>query len=105
MMTANQQQVLQVWPFVAEQPLTLLDWLPWNHTFGGNHDMNLVIRHAGTLYIDAGRPMPALIGETVRNLADVKLTIYLNVPAGYAALLPFLENNDKLARNFSRSCA
>ncbi len=100
MMTANQQQVLQVWPFVAEQPLTLLDWLPWNHTFGGNHDMNLVIRHAGTLYIDAGRPLPALIGETVRNLADVKPTIYLNVPAGYAALLPFLENNDKLAHNF-----
>jgi feruloyl-CoA synthase len=100
MMAANQQQLLQVWPFVAEQPLTLLDWLPWNHTFGGNHDINLVIRHAGTLYIDAGRPMPALIGETVRNLADVKPTIYLNVPAGYAALLPFLEKDDHLARNF-----
>ncbi len=100
MMTANQQQVLQAWPFVTEQPLTLLDWLPWNHTFGGNHDLNLIIRHAGTLYIDAGRPMPALIGETVKNLADVKPTIYLNVPAGYAALLPFLEKDDKLARNF-----
>ena len=100
MMTANQQQVLQAWPFVTEQPLTLLDWLPWNHTFGGNHDLNLVIRHAGALYIDAGRPMPALIGETVKNLADVKPTIYLNVPAGYATLLPFLEKDDKLARNF-----
>jgi feruloyl-CoA synthase len=100
MMTANQQQVLQAWPFVAEQPLTLLDWLPWNHTFGGNHDLNLVIRHAGTLYIDAGRPMPALIGETVKNLAEVKPTIYLNVPAGYAALLPFLEKDNQLARNF-----
>ena len=100
MLTVNQQQLLQVWPFVTEQPLTLLDWLPWNHTFGGNHDINLVIRHAGTLYIDAGRPLPALIGETVRNLADVKPTIYLNVPAGYAALLPFLENDDLLARNF-----
>jgi len=100
MITANQQQVLQVWPFVTEQPLTLLDWLPWNHTFGGNHDVNLVVRHAGTLYIDAGRPLPALIGETVKNLADVKPTIYLNVPAGYAALLPFLEKDEKLARNF-----
>jgi len=100
MMTANQQQVLQVWPFLTEQPAVLLDWLPWNHTFGGNHDINLVMRHAGTLHIDAGRPMPALIGETVRNLADVKPSIYLNVPAGYAALLPFLERDDKLARNF-----
>jgi len=100
MLTANQQQLLQVWPFVAEQPLTLLDWLPWNHTFGGNHDINLVLRHAGTLYIDAGRPLPSLIGETVRNLADVKPTIYLNVPAGYAALLPFLEKDDAVARNF-----
>ena len=100
MLTVNQQQLLQVWPFVTEQPLTLLDWLPWNHTFGGNHDLNLVMRHAGTLYIDAGRPLPALIGETVKNLADVKPTIYLNVPAGYAALLPFLEKDDSLARSF-----
>jgi len=100
MMTANQQQVLQVWPFVGDAPLVLLDWLPWNHTFGGNHDLNLVMRHAGTLYIDAGRPLPALIGETAKNLADVKPTIYLNVPAGYAALLPFLEKDEALARNF-----
>jgi feruloyl-CoA synthase len=100
MLTANQQQLAQVWPFVTEQPLVLVDWLPWNHTFGGNHNFNMALRHAGTFYIDAGKPLPALVGETVRNLADISPTIYFNVPAGYAALLPYLETNDALAKKF-----
>src|SRR5207244_12086934 len=62
MLTANQQQLAQIWPFLDEQPLVLLDWLPWNHTFGANHNFNLVLRHAGTLHIDGGRPVPGLVG-------------------------------------------
>jgi feruloyl-CoA synthase len=100
MLTANQQQALQVWPFVTEQPLVLLDWLPWNHTFGGNHNFNLTMRHAGTLYIDAGKPVPGLIEHTIRNLREISPTIYFNVPAGYAGLLPFLERDADLARAF-----
>ena len=100
MLAANQQQLAQIWPFVAEAPLVLLDWLPWNHTFGANHNFNLVLRHAGTLFIDGGRPLPGLIDETVRNLAEISPTIYFNVPAGYAALLPFLERDEVLARTF-----
>src|SRR5215831_9527644 len=100
MLTANQQQLAQIWPFLDEAPPVLLDWLPWNHTFGANHNFNLVLRHAGTLYIDGGRPVPGLIEETVRNLREVSPTIYFNVPAGYAALLPFLERDEALARSF-----
>jgi feruloyl-CoA synthase len=100
MLTANQQQALAVWPFLTEQPLTLVDWLPWNHTFGGNHNFNMVLRHAGTLVIDGGRPLPTMVGETVRNLTEISPTIYFNVPAGYAALLPFLERDDDFARSF-----
>ena len=100
MLAANQQQLAQIWPFVEEAPLVLLDWLPWNHTFGANHNFNLVLRHAGTLFIDGGRPLPGLIDETVRNLAEISPTIYFNVPAGYAALLPFLERDEVLARTF-----
>src|SRR5204862_2237442 len=100
MLTANQQQLIQVWPFVAEQPLTLVDWLPWNHTFGGNHNFHLVLRHAGTMVIDGGRPLPTMIGETVRNLIEISPTIYFNVPAGYAALLPHLERDESFARSF-----
>jgi feruloyl-CoA synthase len=102
MLTANQQQMAQVWPFLAEQPLTLVDWLPWNHTFGSNHNFNMVLRHAGTLHIDGGRPLPGMIGETVRNLTDVSPTVYFNVPAGYAALLPHLERDETFARAFFR---
>ena len=100
MLTANQQQLAQIWPFVAEQPLTLVDWLPWNHTFGGNHNFHLVLRHAGTMAIDGGRPLPAMVGETVRNLSEISPTAYFNVPAGYAALLPHLERDESFARSF-----
>ncbi|MGZ9112291.1 MAG: feruloyl-CoA synthase [Rhodoplanes sp.] len=100
MLTANQQAIVQVWPFLQDQPLVLVDWLPWNHTFGGNHNFNMVLRNAGTMYIDAGKPMPALVGETVRNLSEVSPTVYFNVPAGYAALLPYLEKDEALAQSF-----
>jgi feruloyl-CoA synthase len=100
MLAANQQALAAIWPFVADDDLTLVDWLPWNHTFGGNHNFNLVLRHAGTLHIDAGKPMPGLIEASVRNLAEVSPTIYFNVPAGFAALLPFLETDAALARSF-----
>jgi feruloyl-CoA synthase len=100
MLAANQQQLTQIWPFLDEAPLVLLDWLPWNHTFGANHNFNLVLRHAGALFIDGGRPLPGLIEATARNLAEVSPTIYFNVPAGYAALLPFLERDEALARAF-----
>jgi feruloyl-CoA synthase len=100
MLAANQQQLKQIWPFLDEQPLVLLDWLPWNHTFGGNHNFNLVLRNAGTMYIDAGKPVPGLVEHTVRNLSEISPTIYFNVPAGFGALLPFLEKDAALARSF-----
>ena len=100
MLAANQQQLAQIWPFLKDEPPVLVDWLPWNHTFGGNHNFNLVVRNAGTLHVDGGKPVPALIGETVRNLAEVSPTLYFNVPAGYAALLPHLESDAALARAF-----
>jgi len=100
MMCANQQMIRQTWPFLTREPPVLLDWLPWSHTFGGNHNVNQVIANAGTLWIDDGRPAPGMIERTVRNLADVSPTVYYNVPAGYAALLPFLERDRDLAAAF-----
>ncbi|MGY1704630.1 AMP-binding protein [Geodermatophilus sp. SYSU D00697] len=100
MLSANQQQMRQVWPFLAEEPPVLLDWLPWSHTFGGSHDLNMVLTNGGTLWIDDGRPAPALVGRTVRNLADARPTVYFNVPAGYAALLPHLERDRVAAAAF-----
>ena len=103
MLVANQQSLAQIWPFMAETPPVLVDWLPWNHTFGGNHNFNLILKRGGTLYIDAGRPAPPLMPITVRNLTEVAPTVYFNVPAGYGALLPFLERDEQLrARFFER---
>jgi feruloyl-CoA synthase len=100
MLCANQQSLAQIWPFTQETPPVLLDWLPWSHTFGGNHNFNLVLKQGGTMYIDAGRPAPGLIEQTVANLREVSPTISFNVPAGYGALLPFLESDQDLAERF-----
>ena len=102
MLAANQRQLAQIWPFVVEEPPVLVDWLPWNHTFGANHNFHLVLQHAGTLHIDGGRPLPTMIGETVRNLTEISPTMYFNVPAGYAGLLPHLESDEAFARSFFR---
>jgi feruloyl-CoA synthase len=102
MLCANQQMGAQIWPFVRQTPPVLVDWLPWNHTFGGNHNFNLVLRNGGTLHIDGGKPAPQLIEQTARNLAEIAPTIYFNVPAGYNMLLPYLERDEALCRNFFR---
>ncbi len=100
MLCANQQMVAQTWPFLIDSPPVLVDWLPWNHTFGGNHNFNLILRFGGSMYIDEGRPAPALIEKTVRNVTEISPTMYFNVPAGYGALLPFLEKDGELASKF-----
>jgi feruloyl-CoA synthase len=100
MLCANQRMLSQVWPFLAAEPPVLLDWLPWSHTFGGNHNLNLVLANGGSLWIDDGRPAPGLLDRTLRNLRDVRPTIQFNVPAGYAALVPALERDGALAERF-----
>ena len=97
MLCANQQMMAQAWRFLAHEKPVLVDWLPWSHTFGGNHNLNMVLCHGGTLYIDEGRPVPGLVEKTVRNLRDVKPTLLFNVPRGFDMLLPALEADDALA--------
>lgn len=100
MLCANQQQMAQAWPFLNRHPLRLLDWLPWSHTFGANHNFNLVLAHGGSLHIDDGRPMPGLIEKTVANLREVRPNFFFNVPRGFDMLLPFLESDEGFAREF-----
>ena len=100
MLTANQQQIAQVWPFLNHHRLVLLDWLPWSHTFGGNHNFNMVLAHGGSLTIDDGRPAPGLVERSVRNLREVQPNFYFNVPRGFDMLLPFLEQDEGFARDF-----
>ena len=104
MLTANQQQAVQVWPFLADSPPVVVDWLPWNHTFGGNYDFNMVLSNGGTMYIDAGKPAPGLIETSVRNLKEVAPTMYFNVPRGFDLLMPYLERDEQLRRNFFSRC-
>lgn len=100
MLVSNQQARAQCWPFLAREAPILLDWLPWSHTFGANHNFNLVLRFGGTMYIDAGRPTPGQFALSLTNLKEVAPTIYLNVPRGYEMLVAALEADAELTRAF-----
>jgi len=103
MLCANQQMIRQCFPQLAEEAPVLVDWLPWNHTFGGNHNVGLVLYNGGTLYIDEGKPTPALIGETLRNLREIAPTMYFNVPKGFEEIANALEVDPVLRETlFSR---
>jgi feruloyl-CoA synthase len=102
MLCSNQQAIAQGWPFLEERPPVIVDWLPWSHTFGGNHNFNMALRNGGTLYIDGGKPAPGLFETTVRNLREVPSTLHFNVPRGYEMLIPWLERDGELRETFFR---
>lgn len=100
MLCSSQQSLVQCWPFLEDGPPILVDWLPWNHTFGGNNNFNMVLRNGGAIYIDGGKPAPGLIEQSVANLRDVSPSIYYNVPAGFGMILPYLEADEGLRDKF-----
>ena len=101
MICSNQQMIAQVFGFLEDDPPVIVDWLPWNHTFGGNHDVGIALYNGGTFYIDDGKP-GAGIEKTVRNLREISTTVYFNVPKGYEDLLPFLRADRGLRESFFR---
>ena len=100
MLCSNQQMILQCCPALGQERPVLIDWLPWNHTFGGNHNVGLTVYNGGTLYIDDGKPVPALIGETLRNLREIAPTVYFNVPKGFEEIANALETDTALRDRF-----
>ncbi|WP_249115609.1 feruloyl-CoA synthase [Azoarcus sp. L1K30] len=102
MMCSNQKAKELMWPFLAEEPPVLVDWLPWSHTFGSNHNFNMVLRWGGTIHIDEGKPTPAGLDKTVSNLKEISPTVYFNVPRAYDMLVPLLREDKQLRDNFFR---
>ena len=102
MMTTNQVQIATCLPFLTARPPVLVDWLPWNHVFGGSHNFNIVLANGGTLYIDDGKPLPARFPRTVENLGLVSGTVSFNVPVGFAQLIKALEADEALRRAYFR---
>jgi feruloyl-CoA synthase len=102
MLTSSQQAKAQTWSFLdrAQGDLVILDWLPWSHTFGANHNFNLVLRNGGTLYIDGGKPAPGLFATSLNNLRSVMPTVYFNVPRGFDMLIAALRDDEELRRRF-----
>jgi len=100
MLCSNQQMILESLRCMEDTPPVLLDWLPWNHTFGGNHNLGMVVYNGGTLYIDDGAPTPAGIERTIDNLRDVAPTLYFNVPKGFEELVHHFRRDKALAAHF-----
>ena len=102
MLCSNQQMIAQIFGFLEDEPPVIVDWLPWNHTFGGNHDVGIALYNGGTFYIDDGKPGPGWIEKSVRNLREISTTVFFNVPKGYEDLLPFLRADRELRETFFR---
>ncbi|WP_420968374.1 feruloyl-CoA synthase [Bradyrhizobium sp. B120] len=100
MICANQVMLRETLAFLKDEPPVIVDWLPWNHTFGGNHNVGLTLFNGGSMYLDEGKPMPGGIEETVRNLREISPTVYFNVPKGYESLLPYLRDDAGLRAKF-----
>ena len=100
MICANQVVLRETLAFLMDEPPVIVDWLPWNHTFGGNHNIGLTLFNGGSMYLDEGKPMPGGIEETVRNLREISPTVYFNVPKGYESLLPYLRDDSALRAKF-----
>src|SRR6266516_2924708 len=100
MICANQVMLRETLAFLMDEPPVIVDWLPWNHTFGGNHNIGLTLFNGGSMYLDEGKPMPGGIEETVRNLREISPTVYFNVPKGYESLLPYLRDDKALRAKF-----
>ncbi|MBL4827324.1 MAG: feruloyl-CoA synthase [Spongiibacteraceae bacterium] len=103
MLSSNQEAIAKIWPFIEKSDNTLLDWLPWHHTFGGNHNLNMVLRNGCTLYIDAGKPIPGAMQTSIDNLQEISPTLYFNVAAGYELLVTYLEKDALLATKFFKN--
>ncbi len=100
MLTSSQAAKAQVWPFLERDKPVILDWLPWSHTFGANHNFNLVLRNGGTLYIDGGKPAPGLFATSLANLRSVIPSIYFNVPRGFDMLVAAMRDDAALRQRF-----
>jgi feruloyl-CoA synthase len=100
MMCTSQAQIAAMWPFMLDHTPVILDWLPWSHVFGGSFSLNTVLRYGGTLHIDDGKPVPGEIARTLRNLREIRPTLYWNVPRGYELLLPLLQADAEARANF-----
>jgi feruloyl-CoA synthase len=100
MLCSNQQQLLQTFPFLEDEPPTIVDWLPWNHTFGGNHNFGMTLYNGGTFYIDDGKPVSGAIEQTVQNLREIAPTLYFNVPKGFEELIVYFHREPELRKKF-----
>ncbi len=100
MMCVNQTQIATALPFLKERPPVIVDWLPWNHVFGGSHNFNMMLANGGSFYVDEGKPVKGLFDKTIENLQLVTGSLAFNVPVGFGMLLKSLEHDDRLAQRF-----
>ncbi|MBR0781885.1 AMP-binding protein [Bradyrhizobium iriomotense] len=100
MMCSNQEAVREVWTFLKNEPPEIVDWLPWNHVFGGNLVFNCVLRNAGTLFIDEGRPVSGQFEHTIENIKSRPPTIHLSVPGSLTQLTRAMRSDAELAERF-----
>lgn len=100
MLCANQAQIADALPLLRDRPPRVVDWLPWNHVFGGSHNFNMMLANGGSYYIDQGKPVKGKFEQTLENLSLVTGTLGFNVPVGFAMLLKAMRDDRQLRHRF-----
>ena len=100
MWCSNQAMILSQLAYFEDEPPVILEWAPWHHTAGGNHNFGFVLYNGGTFYIDEGKPLPGAIETTVKNLREIATNWYFTVPKGYESLLPYFRADAELRKVF-----
>lgn len=103
MMCSNMEMVTDCFEYLRNEPPILLDWAPWNHVAAGTKIFNMGLYNGGTFYIDGGKPTPALIGQTIKNIREVSPNWYFNVPTGYDMLIEAMNEDEALAKSFFKN--
>lgn len=98
---ANSTQCQQTIGEAAGWHDVMLDWLPWHHAAGA-FVLRTTLLEGGTLYIDDGKPAPGLFETSIRNLREISVSYFNNVPLGYAMLTDALEQDAELRATFFR---
>jgi len=99
MISTNLHQAFQTLGNASGWDDIMLDWLPWSHV-SGSFNLFAAAVFGGSLYIDDGKPAPGLFQETIRNLREIAVPYFCNMPVGFAVLVEALETDEVLRKRF-----
>ncbi|MGB0922434.1 MAG: AMP-binding protein [Alphaproteobacteria bacterium] len=93
-------QALRIEEDEEEEAPNTLEWMPWNHISAGNISFNGNLKGGGTLWLDAGKPIPGMFDQTIANLKEISPRVFGSAPVAFGMLADAMEADDDLRKSF-----